>query len=79
MFGDDEAVIDDDLINKTIDMIGKDYARQNEGREEDEDFLTNHALENIIDYEYSMDGKLLVSLIIGREVAKHTGGIAVAY
>ena len=50
LFGDDEAVIDDDLINKTIDMIGKDYARQNEGREEDEDFLTNHALEDIIDY-----------------------------
>jgi hypothetical protein len=37
LFGDDEAVIDDDLINKTIDMIGKDYARQNEDREEDED------------------------------------------
>ena len=61
------------------DMIGKEYARQDDGREEDEGFLTNHALENIIDYEYSMDGKLLVSLIIGREVAKHIGGIAVAY
>ena len=79
LFGDDEAVIDDDLINKTIDMIGKDYARQNEDREEDEEFSSNYALEDIIDYEYSMDGKLLVSLIIGREVAKHIGGIAVAY
>lgn len=79
LFGDDEAVIDDDLINKTIDMIGKDYARQNEDREEDEDYSPDRALENIIDYEYSMDGKLLVSLIIGREVAKHIGGIAVAY
>ena len=35
--------------------------------------------QTIIDYEYSMDGKLLVSLIIGREVAKRIGGIAVAY
>ena len=79
LFGDDEEVVDDDLINKTIDMIGKEYAWQNEGREEDEGFLTNHALDNIIDYEYSMDGKLLVSLIIGREIAKRIGGIAVAY
>ena len=79
LFGDGEAVIDDDLINKTIYLIGKDYSRQNEGREEDEGFLTNHALENIIDYEYSMEGKLLVSLIIGREIAKRIGGIAVAY
>ena len=79
LFGDDEKVVDDDLINKTIDMIGKEYARQNEGWEEDEGFLTNHALENIIDYEYSMDGKLLVSLIIGREIAKRIGGIAVVY
>ena len=79
LFGDDEEVVDDDLINKTIDMIGKDYARQNEDREEDEEFSSNHALEDIIDYEYSMDGKLLVSLIIGREIAKRIGGIAVAY
>ena len=79
LFGDDEAVIDDDLINKAIDLIGKDYARQNENREEDEDFLHDHALEDIIEYEYSRDGKLLVSLIIGREVAKRIGGIAVAY
>ena len=79
LFGDDEAVIDDDMINKTIDLIGKDYARQNEDREEDEDYSPDRALENIIDYEYSMNGKLLVSLIIGREVAKHIGGIAVAY
>ena len=79
LFGDDEAVIDDDLINKAIDLIGKDYARQNEDREEDEDLSPDHVLEDIIDYEYSMDGKLLVSLIIGREVAKRIGGIAVAY
>lgn len=79
LFGDDEVIIDDDLINKTIDLIGKDYARQNEDREEDEDFSSNHALEDIIDYEYSNDGKLLVSFIIGREIAKRTGGIAVAY
>ena len=79
MFGDDEEVVDDDLINKTIDLIGKDYARQNEDREEDEDYSPDRALENIIDYEYSMDGKLLVSLIIGREIAKRIGGIAVAY
>ena len=79
LFGDDEAVIDDDLINKTIYLIGKDYSRQNEGREKDEDYSPDHALEDIIDYEYSMDGKLLVSLIIGREVAMRIGGIAVAY
>ena len=79
LFGDDEEVVDDDLINKTIDLIGKDYARQNEDREEDEDYSPDRALENIIDYEYSMDGKLLVSLIIGREIAKRIGGIAVAY
>ena len=79
MFGDDEEVVDDDLINKTIDLIGKDYARQNEDREEDEDYSPDRALENIIDYEYSMDGKLLVSLIIGREIAKRISGIAVAY
>jgi len=79
LFGDDEEVVDDDLINKTIDLIGKDYARQNEDREEDEDYSPDRALENIIDYEYSMDGKLLVSLIIGREIAKRIGGITVAY
>ena len=79
LFGDDEEVVDVDLINKSIDLIGKDYARQNEDREEDEDFSSNHALEDIIDYEYSNDGKLLVSLIIGREIAKRIGGIAVAY
>ena len=79
LFGDDEEVVDEDLINKTIDLIGKDYVRQNKDREEDEEFSSNHALEDIIDYEYSMDGKLLVSLIFGREVAKYIGGIAVAY
>ncbi len=60
-------------------MIGKGYVQQNKDRGEDEDYSPNRALENIIDYEYSMDGKLLVSLIIGRKVAKHIGGIAVAY
>ena len=79
LFEDDEAVIDDDLINKTIDLIGKDYTQQHEDREENEDFSPDHALEDIIEYEYSMAGKLLVSLIIGREVAKRIGGIAVAY
>ncbi|MBQ9325051.1 MAG: hypothetical protein IJ246_04705 [Clostridia bacterium] len=79
LFGDDEEVVADDLINKTIDLIGKDYARQNEDRKEDEDYSPDRALENIIDYEYSMDGKLLVSLIIGHEIAKRIGGIAVLF
>lgn len=35
--------------------------------------------EQIIDYESSMEGKLLVSLIIGREAAKRIGGMALAY
>lgn len=79
LFAEGDEVIDDDLINKAIDLIGKEYIRQEDEREEDEDQPFDNVMEQIIDYEYSMEGKLLVSLIIGREVAKRIGGMAVAY
>ncbi|MBR3430639.1 MAG: hypothetical protein IKG87_11115 [Clostridia bacterium] len=79
LFEEDDAVIDDNLIDKAIELIGKEYSRQEEEREEDEDQPFDNVMEQIIDYEYSMEGKLLVSLIIGREVAKRIGGMALAY
>ena len=79
LFAEDDTVIDDNLIDKAIDLIGKAYIRQEEEQEEDEDQPSDNVMEQIIDYEYSMEGKLLVSLIIGREVAKRIGGMAVAY
>ena len=79
LFAEDDAVIDDNLIDKAIDLIGKEYIRQEDEQEEDEDQPSDNVIEQIIDYEYSMEGKLLVSLIIGREVAKRIGGMAVAY
>ena len=79
LFEEDEAVINDDLINKAIELIGKEYGRQEEEREEDEEQPFDRVMEEIIDYESSMEGKLLVSLIIGREVARRIGGLAVAY
>ena len=79
LFAEDDAVIDDSLIDKAIDLVGKEYICQEDEREDDEDQPSDNVMEQIIDYEYSMEGKLLVSLIIGREVAKHIGGMAVAY
>lgn len=79
LFQENSAVIDDALIDKAIDLIGKEYSRQEDEREEDEDRPFDNVIEQIIDYESSMEGKLLVSLIIGREVAKRIGGMALAY
>ena len=79
LFAEDDAVIDVNLIDKAIDLIGKEYSRQEDEREEDEDQTFDNVMEQIIDYEYSMEGKLLISLIIGREVAKRIGGLAIAY
>ncbi len=79
LFNENDVVIDDNLIDKAIDLIGKEYSRHEDEREEDEDQTFDNVMEQIIDYEYSMEGKLLISLIIGREVAKRIGGLAIAY
>ena len=79
LFDEDAAVIDDNLIDKAIELIGKEYSLREKEREEDEEQTFDDVMEQIIDYETSMEGKLLVSLIIGREVAKRIGGMALAY
>ena len=79
LFAEDDTVIDDNLIDKAIELIGKEYSLREKEREEDEEQTFDDVMEQIIDYESSMDGKLLVSLIIGREVAKRIGGMALAY
>lgn len=73
-------IIDDELINKTIELIGSQYSSDllSEDSVLSNDSTEDNAIEQMIDYEGSMDGKLLVSLIIGQYIAKRVSGIAVA-
>ena len=73
-------MIDDELINKTIELIGSQYSSDllSEDSVLSNDSTEDNAIEQMIDYEGSMDGKLLVSLIIGQYIAKRVSGIAVA-
>ena len=72
-------LIKSEKTDKAIELIGKEYSLREKEREEDEEQTFDNVMEQIIDYESSMEGKLLVSLIIGREVAKRIGGMALAY
>ena len=83
LFGEEGfSVIDDELIDQAVKLIGEKYSQQEYENEEDgseNQYRNGERIENIIDYEGSMDGKLLVSLIIGREIARLAGGQAAAY
>ena len=72
--------IDDALVSRAIALIGEQYGADLIGeREEDaSEEAESNAVECILDYESSMDGKLLVGLILGQYIAKRIGGIAVA-
>ena len=80
LFEDEFTIIDDELINKTIELIGSQYSSDllSEDSVLSNDSTEDNAIEQMIDYEGSMDGKLLVSLIIGQYIAKRVSGIAVA-
>lgn len=80
LFEDEFTIIDDELINKTIELIGSQYGSDLLSEESvlSNDSTEDNAIEQMIDYEGSMDGKLLVSLIIGQYIAKRVSGIAVA-
>ena len=80
LFEDEFTIIDDELINKTIELIGSQYSSDllSEDSVLSNDSTEDNAIEQMIDYEGSMDGKLLVSLIIGQYIAKRVRGIAVA-
>lgn len=46
-------------------------------REENKD-ARDVVIDKIIDHEVDMDGRLIASLILARDIAKRVGGIAVA-
>ena len=79
LFEDYFTVIDDALINKAINLIGNQYSTdllaQDTAQHEN---MTDNVIESLMDYEGSMDGKLLVGLIIGQYIAKRMNVIAVA-
>lgn len=82
LFTDDHMIIDDQLIDKAIELLEKecldDEDEESEiGREENKD-ARDVVIDKIIDYEVDMDGRLIASLILARDIAKRVGGIAVA-
>ena len=76
LFPDSFTIIDDVLISKAIELIGNQYGSDLLATEDGD--TEENAIENMIDYEGSMDGKLLVSMIISQYIAKRVNGIAVA-
>lgn len=74
------TIIDDKLIDKAIELIGHQYSAELDSEKADskQSFFDNNIFDIELDYEGDMDGKLLVSLIVGKYMAGRVKGIAVA-
>ena len=74
------TIIDDKLIDKAIELIGRQYSAELDSEKADskQSFFENNIFDIELDYEGDMDGKLLVSLIVGKYMAGRVKGIAVA-
>ena len=67
------------MIDKAVELVGRQYSSDIDSEEDSRqgDFENNNfGIE--LDYEGDMDGKLLVSLIVGKYMAGRVNGIAVA-
>lgn len=73
------TIIDDKLIDKAVELVGRQYSSDFDSEEDSRqgDFENNN-FDIELDYEGDMDGKLLVSLIVGKYMAGRVNGIAVA-
>ena len=80
LLSDTFTIIDDELIDRAIKLIGCQYSSDLDFEEADSKhgFLGDNAFDIELDYEGDMDGKLLVSLIVGKYMAERVQGIAVA-
>lgn len=80
LFEDTFTIIDDKLIDKAIELIGRQYSDDlnSEKTDSKQGFFENNTFDIDLDYESDMDGKLLVSLIVGKYMAGRVKGIAVA-
>lgn len=73
------TIIDDKLIDKAVELIGCQYSSGFESEEDSgQGSFKNNTFDIELDYEGDMDGKLLVSLIVGKYLAGRVNGIAVA-
>jgi len=73
------TIIDDKLIDKAVELIGCQYSSDFESEEDSgQGSFKNNTSDIELDYEGDMDGKLLVSLIVGKYLAGRVNGIAVA-
>jgi len=82
-----EEVIDPELTieraletyAKAVELIGCQYSSDFESEEDSgQGSFKNNTFDIELDYEGDMDGKLLVSLIVGKYLAGRVNGIAVA-
>lgn len=73
------TIIDDKFIDKAVELVGRQYSSDFDSEEDSRqgDFENNN-FDIELDYEGDMDGKLLVSLIVGKYMAERVKGIAVA-
>ena len=67
------------MIDKAVELVGRQYSSDFDSEEDSRqgDFENNN-FDIEPDYEGDMDGKLLVSLIVGKYMAGRVNGIAVA-
>ena len=73
------TIIDDKLIDKAVELVGRQYGSDFDSEEgSGQGFFENNIFDIELDYEGDMDGKLLVSLIVGKYMAERVNGIAVA-
>ena len=73
------TIIDDKLIDKAVELIGCQYSSDFESEEDSgQGSFRNDIFDIELDYEGDMDGRLLVSLIVGKYLAGRVNGIAVA-
>lgn len=80
LLGDTFTVIDNKLIDKAIELIGRQYGADKDSAESDlnQEFIERDSFDINLNYEGDMDGKLLVSLIVGKYMAERVRGIAIA-
>ena len=74
------TIVNDELINRAIELVGCRYSSKCDLEEVDSvfDYIEDETMDIMMDYESDMDGKLLVSLIIGKYIDTRVNGIAVA-
>jgi len=77
LFTDEHMIIDEQMIDRALELLEKECLSDEES-EKGNINAKDIVIDKIIKHEEDMDGRLIAGLIIGREVAKRVGGIAVA-